>query len=241
MKQKIKLILLRITRYSDRNDIALGLSREAGVVSFLMSARAGRGASRQRALLMPMSMVEGELSVAPGRSVGTLSDISPIAALHGVYANPIKASVAMYMADLLTAGVRGGAADVVLWDFAAASIGALNGLPSGRVGNFPLVFTGSLAAMLGIAPDSATYTRGRILDLRDGIYRAMFPLHSDVVSAADSRLIALLARMDYGNMHRLRLNKQSRGLILDGMLRFITMHHSRVDTLKSLDVLRALF
>lgn len=129
----------------------------------------------------------------------------------------------------------------MLWDFAAASIGALNDLPSGRTGNFPLVFTGSLASMLGIAPDSATYTRGRIFDMRDGIYRATFPIHSDVVSASDSRLIALLARMDYGNMHRLKLNRQVRGLILDGMLRFITMHHSRVDTLKSLEVLRSLF
>lgn len=241
VKQKVKLILLRTTRYSDRNDIALGLTREAGVVSFLVSASRGRGASRLRALLMPMSVVDGELSVAPGRSIGSLKDVSPVMSLHGVYSNPVKASIAMFMADLMAGVVREGSGDPMLWDFTAASMEALNSLSTIRTANFPLVFVMSLAEMLGITPDSASYSRGRILDLRDGVYRAMFPLHSDVANAEESRLIALIGKMDYSNMHRLKLNREIRNQVLDGMLRFISMHYTRVDSLKSLPVLRTLF
>ena len=42
-------------------------------------------------------------------------------------------------------------------------------------------------------------------------------------------------------MHRLKLNREIRNQILDGMLRFISMHYTRVDALKSLPVLRTLF
>ncbi|MBD5346812.1 MAG: hypothetical protein HDR92_06740 [Bacteroides sp.] len=241
MKQKVKLILLRTTRYNDRNDIALGLTREIGAVSFLVSARSGRSASRQRAMLMPMSVVEGELNLPGGRSIGTFGDLSILIPLQGVYANPLKSSIAMFMADFMAAVVREGSADTALWDFTAASLEALNGLSSARVANFPLVFVMTMAEMLGIAPDSATYCRGRILDLRDGIYRTMFPIHPDIANAAESRMIALIGRMDYSNMHRLKLNRDTRNLILDGMLRFITMHHTKVDSLRTLPVLRTLF
>lgn len=232
--------MLRITRYSDRNDIALGLSREAGPVSFLVSARAGRGAARQRALLMPMSIVGGELSVAPGRTVGTLGDLSAVTVFPAIHANPVKGAVALFMADLLAAVVREGVCDPLLWDFAATSAGALDRIPASRLGNFPIVFVMRLADMLGIAPDSATYCRGRILDLRDGVYRATAPLHPDVASEAESRIVAVAARLGYHDMHRLSLSRDDRRQLLDGALRFITMHHARVDNLKSLAVLRSL-
>lgn len=232
--------MLRITRYSDRNDIALGLSREAGPVSFLVSARAGRSAARQRALLMPMSIVGGELSVAPGRTVGTLGDLSAVTVFPAIHANPVKGAVALFMADLLAAVVREGVCDPLLWDFAATSAGALDRIPASRLGNFPIVFVMRLADMLGIAPDSATYCRGRILDLRDGVYRATAPLHPDVATAAESRIVAIAARLGYNDMHRLSLSRDDRRQLLDGALRFITMHHARVDNLKSLAVLRSL-
>lgn len=232
--------MLRITRYSDRNDIALGLSREAGPVSFLVSACAGRSAARQRALLMPMSIVGGELSVAPGRTVGTLGDLSAVTVFPAIHANPVKGAVALFMADLLGAVVREGVCDPLLWDFAATSAGALDRIPASRLGNFPIVFVMRLADMLGIAPDSATYCRGRILDLRDGVYRATAPLHPDVATAAESRIVAVAARLGYHDMHRLSLSRDDRRQLLDGALRFITMHHARVDNLKSLPVLRSL-
>ncbi|MDE5627748.1 MAG: DNA repair protein RecO C-terminal domain-containing protein [Candidatus Amulumruptor sp.] len=240
MKHKVSVIMLRITRYSDRNDIALGLSREVGPVSFLVSAGSGRGAARRRALLMPMSIVGGELNVAAGRSVGTVGDLSALTVFPAIHANPVKGAVALFMADMLAAVVREGVCDPLLWDFAAASVAALERIPASRLANFPIVFAMRLADMLGIAPDSATYCRGRILDLRDGVYRATVPLHPDIATANESRIVALAGGLGYHDMHRLRLSLDDRRQLLDGVLRFITMHHARVDNLKSLAVLRSL-
>lgn len=241
MRQKTSLIILRVTRYSDRHDIVLAYGRTEGPVSFLASATRGKGAARMRALLMPMSVVSGELSLRAGRSIGTLGDASAMVSLHGVMANPVKCTVAMFMADLLAAVVREGMADATLWDFAAGSAQTLDALLPARLANFPVVFVMSLATMLGIAPDGGSYSRGRLLDLRDGIYRATTPMHTDFATPAESRIVAAAARLNYGNMHRLRLPREARSQLLDGMLRYITMHHARVDSLKSLTVLRSLF
>lgn len=240
MKQKVRLILLRITRYNDRHDIALGLTREGGAVSFMLPAGKGRGASRMRALLMPGSIVEGELNMGVGRTIGSLGDVMPMIPLHAVYANPVKGSVAMFIADVVAAVTAEGSSDPLLWDFVAGSMEALNALSPSRLANFPLVFMASLAGVLGIAPDSGSFSRGRILDLRDGIYRPTHPPHSDTATAAESRVVAFISRLDYSNMHRLRLSRDDRARLLDGMLKFVTLHHARVDSLRTLEVLRSI-
>ncbi len=241
VKEKSKLILLRSTRYSDRNDIATALSRSAGAVSFLVSAAKGPKSARQRALMMPMSIIEGELTVKPGRSIGTLSDITPSAPLMALYANPVKTSVALFMADLLSAVAREGQADPAVWDFVAYSVESLAALPSPALANFPIIFAMGLTSMLGIAPDDGNYCRGRSLDLRDGVFRATMPLHSDVATAEESRVIVFASRLGYRNITRLRLSRDDRARLLDGILRYMSIHHAKVDALRSLPVLRSLF
>lgn len=241
MKEKVSLIILRLTRYSDRHDIALALAREQGPVSFIVSASRTKGAARTRALMMPMSIVGGVLSMQSGRSVGTLSEVTPLISTLAVTANPVKSAVAMFMADLLAAVVREGVADTALWDFTVASMEALASIPAARVANFPPVFILNLATILGIAPDSGSYTAGRMLDLRDGVYRLTVPHHPDFATAEESRVVAAIDRLGYRGMHHVRLTRDERNRLLDGMLRYISMHHTRVDALRSLPVLRSLF
>lgn len=239
MKQKVRLILLRITRYNDRNDIALVLTREAGTVSVMLPAGKGRDAARMRALLMAGSIVSAELSVAPGRSIGRLTDVLPLVPLQALYANPVKGALAMYMTEIVAGVVAEGGVDSILWDYVAGSLEALNALSPARLANFMVVFTAGLAAVLGIAPDAGSYARGRILDLRDGVYRPSYPPHHDVASPAESRLVAFISRLDFSNMHRLHLTREARSRILDGMLHYITLHHAGVDALRVLEMLRS--
>ncbi|MCM1029323.1 MAG: DNA repair protein RecO C-terminal domain-containing protein [Pseudoflavonifractor sp.] len=241
MNIKSRFIVLRLTRYSDRSDIVSALGREGGRVSFLVSALRGRGAARQRALMMPMSILEGVYSISPSRAMGRLGDVAPSPPLPGLNVNPVKASVALFMADLLLAVTREGQSDPLVWDYVALSAQTLSAMDGRRVANFPLVFVAGLARLLGIAPDEGGYCRGRVLDLRDGIYRATYPMHTDVADSSESRLIALVTRLNYGNMHRLRLPREGRAALLDGMLRYVSLHHAKVDALRSLPVVRSLF
>lgn len=241
VKEKIRLIMLRTTRYSDRHDIATALSRSAGAVSFFVSASAGRKTAGQRALMMPMNIIEGELSMKPGRTIGTLSDASASMSLISLYANPVKSSVAMFMADMLLAVAREGQAEPLIWDYVALSVETLASLPSRALANFPIIFLMGLIKMLGIAPDDGNYRRGMMLDLRDGIYRVTMPPHTDVATPEESRIIVMASRLSYRHTCRLRLSRDDRARLLDGILRYISIHHAKVDALRSLPILRSLF
>ena len=57
---KISFVALKMTRYSDTQSILTAYSREWGKVAFAVSVGKGKGASRLRALTMPLGLVECE-------------------------------------------------------------------------------------------------------------------------------------------------------------------------------------
>lgn len=241
MKTSVSLIALRTIRHSDRSDILSAYSRELGPMSFTVPAGAGKESVRRRALLMPMSIVEGVADVVAGRELSRLSQIRPIVMLQGVYGNPAKNAIALMMADLLCASLRQGQPDHAMWDYVCGSMRVLNDLPPSGVANFHLVFIYGIGRMVGIEPDYSTYSTGCCFDMREGRFCRSLPLHGDVLMGNDARMVAILSRMTYRNMHIVKLCRDDRNMILDSMLRYITIHYIPVDRLRSIDVVRELF
>lgn len=241
MKTPVSLIVLRKVRCNESTDIIGAYSRELGPVSFAIPSGAGKGASRRRALLMPMSMVEGIADMNPTRELGRLSQIRPLEVLHGIAANPVKSAISLLMADLLGAALRQGQADEAMWEYIAESLRVLDMLSPSSAANFHLVFIYGLGRMAGIEPDISTYTPGACFDLREGRFRPVLPLHGDVLTGREAEAVRLLSRLNYRNMGRVRLSRADRNAILDGMLHYMTIHYVPVDRLRSLDIVRELF
>ncbi|MDE7154739.1 MAG: recombination protein O N-terminal domain-containing protein, partial [Muribaculaceae bacterium] len=58
MLRPVKCIILRTVRYNDKSSIVTVYSRELGRMSFVSPAGASREATRRRALLMPLSVID---------------------------------------------------------------------------------------------------------------------------------------------------------------------------------------
>lgn len=243
MKTTVQLIALRTTAYNDRYDILSAYTGTHGSMSFLVPAGRGREAVRRRALLMPLSLVECVADRKPGREICTMSEPRPMVVLSGLHLHPAKNAVSHFLAELLSTLLRDVPAksDAGLFDFLTGSVRALDLLPGNSVANFHLVFLSRLVRMLGIEPDTGTYRRGYILDLRDGIWRPVMPLHSQWLSPTDSRLALVLSRCDYMAMHRIRLSRGARGVILDRLLEYYGLHFKSLSALRSPEVLKSLF
>lgn len=205
-----------------------------------VSAGAGRGASRLRALLMPLSVIECEADIRPGRDIHTMSNVRAIDALHGLRSDPVKGSVAMFLAEVLAGVLREGPADRGVWHFIAGSIRTLDRMDPRRVANFHLCFLYGLGQCLGVAPDATDYAPGRVFDMRDGCFRSSAPLHADFLSPMESRAVWAVSRLTYANMHGWRMSRQQRQAVLDIILDYYAMHYAPMSGLKSLDVLRML-
>ncbi|MDE6459672.1 MAG: DNA repair protein RecO [Paramuribaculum sp.] len=241
MLQKIHIICLRTVRYSDTANILSAYSLENGRVSFLINDGKGRESSRRRALTQPLSLLECVADVRPGRDISRLSELRALSPLTAIRTNPVKCSLAIFIAEVLTSLLRESNRDEAVWRYIEQSVLALDEVEAARAANFHLWFLYGMGRCLGVSPDASGYYPGMVFDIDGGVFRKSAPLHRNYVSAERSGAVALLERMTLENMHLFRFTREQRGEVLDGILHFLSIHHAPLSGLKSLDVLRALF
>lgn len=241
MKRILHIIVLRTIRHNDRHNIVTAYSLEAGRVSFLVPAGAGREATRRRALLVPLAPVELVASTQAVSDLMTMQDPSPMVTLHSVTSSPVKASITLFVAEVLAMVLREGPPDELLFNYILHSVETLEGLPSSRAANFHISFLISLSRLLGIGPDAGSYRAGMVFDLIDGRFRLTAPMHTRFLSVDRSAVLARLMRMDMTNMHLFRFSRRERNEALDLILEYYSLHYTSLTSLRSLDILRELF
>lgn len=240
MHRTLHCIALRTIKYNERHSILSAYSLETGKVSFLIPAGAGREAARRRALLMPLGLFECEAHLRHGQELYTMSQPRAEVALHGIHAHPVKSALAMFVAEVLGVVVRDSGPDELLYEFLRQSIERLNDA-SVSVANFHICFLYRLGRFIGIEPDVTTYEPGRVFDMVDGTFRLTAPMHQHFLSPDESAVLAKLSRITFDNMHLYRFNRDNRRQLLAQMLEYYTLHYASLSSLKSLDVLTALF
>ncbi len=240
MYRQLHCIALRTIKYNDKHSILSAYSLEMGRVSFLVPAGTGREAVRRRALLMPLAAFECVADIRSGRDIYTMKEPRAVNVRHGIHSHPVKGAVALFLAEVLTAILRENQDDVSLYAYLEYAIGRLDSADD-TVANFHICFLYNLGRFIGIEPDVSSYREGRVFDMLDGVFRATPPLHSNYLKQEAATAVAALSRMTFDNMHLFRLSRNQRHELLDGILRYYSIHYATLSSLKSIDVLRSLF
>ena len=235
------IIPLRIIRYSDTRSILNAYSRENGRLSFLIPEGNGKAVARRRSLFQPLFPIEGVVDAKPNSEFARISATRPVFPMASIPGNPVKQSMMMFLAELLSALLRHPEPDPLLFDFIISSIRTFDSLPTVRTANFHIVFLYRLAELLGIFPDIRTYSHAMVFDMKDSVFRITPPLHKDFISPEESAVLPLLDRLSYRNMHLLRLSREQRNAIIDRILRYYEIHDFPIHPLRTLPVLRSLF
>ncbi len=240
MYEKIQGVVLNTIKYSDKHNIVHVYTRQRGLMGFAVPL--GRTtASRQRnAMLMPLSVIAAEARIMPGRELSTLRDLRLGAQLGAIYADPVKNAVAMYVCELLTRAIQECEQNQVLYDYIEQCVMILDSATQG-VANFHICFTYHLGILLGIQPDTGTWHEGWWFDMQEGVFRPSPSGGSHWLRPDEARVIWLLSRMTFANMHHFRFDRQQRNQVLDVMLAYYRLHHSTLGTLRSPEVLKQLF
>lgn len=239
MNQTLHILPLRLVPHTDRTSILSAYSRQLGSLTFAVPAGAGVGATRRRALLMPLNPLEVEATIRPGKEVHTFRNPRALMPLHGVLTSPVRTSVAMFMAEVLQIILRQSEGDALLYDYITDAMARLNDERT-HVANFPLAFLTGLASVLGIAPDAGNYRKGRIFDMLDACFRTGMPLHGKALSVAESEVAAKVMRLSWRNMSCYRFTRAERAETLDRMLEYYTLHYANLTNLHSPEIFRAL-
>ena len=115
MYKSLDCIALRTVRYSDRNSILTAYTRQGGRLSFLVPAGTGRAAARLRALLMPMGRFECVADIRPGRDIHSIRDVKAV--VLPPVADPLRSTIALFVADMLSTLLKEPMSDPLLFDF----------------------------------------------------------------------------------------------------------------------------
>lgn len=241
MKETLHLIALRTIRHNERNSVLTAYTLEHGMMAFLQPAGAGKEAARRRALLMPMGLVEGVADIRPGRDIHPIGQLTAPLPLQSLRSNPIKSSVAMFLAEVILSLHRESQPDAAVWHYIKESIVALDAIPANEAANFHITFLVRMMPLLGIMPDISTYKPGSVFDMANGVFRSSAPLHRDYLTSDRAALLPRLSQITYINMHLFKHTRDERARLLDGLLHYYTLHYAPMTSLRTLDILRTLF
>lgn len=239
MQKILNIIPLRLTPHSDRTSILQAYSLEMGAVSFAVPAGKGPGAARRRALLQPLTPLEIEAQIYPGRDLHSFREPRARVQIHNILACPERAAVAMFIAEVLQNLLRQSDSDAPTYYYIEQTVGRLND-QSVPVANFALMFLRGLTVCLGIEPDAHDYRRGMLFDMIDGCFRSSAALHGHSLSASASEGAARLLRMTWTNQGRFRFSSADRREVLDRVLEYYSLHYAPLTNLKSPAVLHQL-
>ena len=239
--RQLHCIALRTVKYNDRNNILTAFSLEEGRVSLLVAATASREARRRRAITMPLSFFECVADLRPGHRIANISDVKPSLALPGLTGNPVKITVALFLAELLGVVLRESPEDPLLFNYLTFAAQRLDAADNVETANFPIHFLFRLGRFLGIEPDTSTYRKGRVFDMLDGTFRDSAPLHRKFLDGTDAESVYMLSRMTWDNYGKFRFNRSQRRSILSAIIEYYTVHYTSLNQLNSLDVVRELF
>lgn len=239
MQKSLNILPLRLTPHSDRTSILQTYSLEMGAVSFAVPAGGGAGAARRRALLQPLTPLEVEATIRPGKELHTFREPRAKVHMHTILMSPERSAVAMFLAEVLQTLLRQADADANTYYYIEEAVERLNE-PQTPVANFGLMFMRGLSAMLGIEPDGGDYRPGMLFDMIGGCFRRSAALHGHSLSVAESAAAARLLRMTWANQGRFRFAAADRRAALERILEYYSLHYAPLTGLKSPAVLHEL-
>ena len=244
-----QIIVLNSLKYADDKIIVNALSRSAGRVSLLVRVSHGgrRNSEVRHTLFQPMSMLEVQWESTSRTTIFKPKSARATVPLLSIQSNPIKATIALFLAEFLGYVTRSNFDGGLLFDYIAYALRWLDTADHAYT-NFHIVFLLRLARFFGIAPESG-HIRDKDLsstplpyfDLQEGEYRATQPIHSYYIYAREAALIPTLMRLNFATMHRFKATGAERSRILSLIITFYRLQLPDIPELKSLEVLQEVF
>ena len=238
--QITKAIVLRTIRYSDSCLVVSLYTEYYGMVSGMVRISRGAKGRTNGALWQLLNVLEIAISYSADAEMQKIGECSISVPWRDLPYNPVKASVAMFLADMLYHALRGEGENRELFSFLENSLCWFDETTEG-VSYFHLLLMIRMTRFLGIMPGTEGAERGMMYDLKNACYCHLVPEHGQYVEPKEAELIPVLLDMDYSNMHLLALSNKERRHMLDILLQYYRIHVPAFGKLQSLDVLRELF
>ena len=238
MLAKTTALVLGAVKYGDSSIILKTYTREEGIKSFIV----GGVRSKKGPLKPAMTQVLGQLNlVYYEKGKGELRRVKEATMdchYQELWFDPVKSSLAMFLAEILAHVLREEEPNHNLYDFLSGTINELDTMEKG-VGNFHLFFLLRLSAFLGFFPQMPN--EGEIyFDLQSGVYSTSSISHFHFLSREETLLWLKMQQAEKEHSLSMGVTKSERSQLLDFMLTYYRLHVTDFGQLRSLEVVKTL-
>lgn len=235
-----RAIVLNCIKYSDNSVVVSFFTERYGNISSLVRIPNTKRRGALLSLLQRLSLVEIELDYRETRDLQSIRNISSYHPWTSIPYNPVKASVAMFLAEFLYNAIRSEGVNARLFGFLEKSLEWFDRNAEG-IANFHLLLPLKLTMFLGIMPNIEGYREGVFFDMQSGECVELPPLHKYMLNKEETAFLPVLLGTDYGQMHELAVTREQRWHILEIIIMYYRLHVPGFHPLQSMDVLREVF
>jgi DNA repair protein RecO (recombination protein O) len=238
MHNKGKAIVLSSLRYKENDLIVKCYTNHRGVVSYLQKGILKTQKSRIRAVyFQPLSQLELDENYQVNRSLQYLKDIKCYYPYKSLHTNIYKASLSVFLAEILANVLREEEPNTPLFEFLEAACQFLD--TQQQFSNFHLMFLLRLTKYLGFYPETTAQNKS-FFNLESGTFEnektSMY-----AVDGMQKELFSHLMRLDFESVNTVKLNALQRREFLKTLLLYFELHLGGFKKPKSLQVFNDVF
>ena len=239
MQVKTEGIVFHSIKYSDNSAIVTIFTREFGRVSYMIYGRGRKKSSWKPVFFQPLSIVELEVSHDMRKNIQQMKDVRMLVPYKSLTIDPVKRSIALFIAEILLKVLSQSEADESLYLFLRQSLEFLDHSEQSTA-NFHLVFLLKLSRYLGFEPNTDRHST-LFFDLVNGVFLSSPPVHHHYLIADEAEKMARLLHTDYEHMTEIKLSRQQREKLLEDIVSYYRFHLPDFHEIHSLEVLKTLF
>ena len=158
-----------------------------------------------------------------------------------LFVDVTKNAVMLFMIELLQKCIKQPDPAPDLYDFIEDIMRGLDKASATQTANLPLFFTIQLSHFFGFRLMDNYSEKNNLLDLHEGKFVSVLPIHQMVISYPKSEYISHFLRvLQIAELEDIKMNKQLRNELLDRCLQFYELHLSPFGLMRSLPVIRVL-
>lgn len=240
MLVKTRAIVLHHIKYAESSVVAYFYTEKYGRASFMVKGIKGKKSKFRSALLQPLSLLQLEMYHKEKRELQTIKDANIEHSTSDIHINIHKSTVALFIAEMLYKTLREEEPNPALFEFLYQSVLYLDTVNE-EFANFHLLFIIQLTKFYGFHPENNYSAFYPFFDLQKGRFINLRPTHNYFIDANLSVLLSELMKVNYSNMHTVKLSAENRKSILVALIQYFQLHFQHKFEINSLEIFHELF
>jgi DNA repair protein RecO (recombination protein O) len=244
MTHKTKGIVLKTLKYGETSLVATIFTELFGAQTYIINGVRKQQAKGSKAIMLqPSAILDLEVYHNELKSMQRIKDAAWSVVYQNLLSDVLKNSIVTYMIELLYKTLKQPEANINLFHFCEDAFTCLDTADNEVAANFALYFSLQLPYFFGFkieSPEPELLTSDELyLDLKEGNFVLEKPFESHFIQGELAHKTAeLLKVMHPSELHEIKLNKQTRRMLLHAFQQYYSLHLQDFGQMKTLKILQ---